>query len=255
MRIEGGLGSAKVMHRRLRPRENAFVYPAFYVALPLDRIDRAGNALFGVDRLRPLALLTRDHGPRDGSPWRPWLQDILDRFGLGDLGTGNVLLMTHPRVFGHVFNPVSFWFVRDDDGRLRAVLAEVNNTFGDRHNYLVAHDDGRPIQAHDRIQARKVFHVSPFCAVDGHYLFRFRVEDGVISAATDYHDAAGPLLLTAVTLTRRPLDLANAARLLASMPVMTLQVVARIHWQALRLWLRGTRFHRRPAPPMEETTR
>lgn len=256
MVVAGGLSPARVMHRRLKPRENSFVYPAFYITLWLDELDRAGNLLFGVDRRRPLALLTRDHGPRDGSPWPPWLHGILATFGLAHLAGGRVLLMAHPRVLGHVFNPVSFWFIHDDAGRLRAVLAEVNNTFGDRHNYLVAHDDGRPITPACRITARKVFHVSPFCAIEGHYRFRFRVSDDTITAAIDYHDDSGPLLLTAVTARRGALDTSHVLRLLLSMPLMTLGVVARIHWQALRLWTRGAvSFHRRPAPPIEETTR
>jgi DUF1365 family protein len=159
------LCTGTVMHARFAARQSpaahAFVYPLFFLALPLSRLDEAGNAWFGVERARPASLRFRDHGARDGSPPEPWIRRLLAAEGI-TAADGEVVLQTFPRLFGFVFNPVSFWFCHDRHGALRAVLAEVRNTFGDHHNYLIAHADQRPISAADRLRARKLFHVSPF---------------------------------------------------------------------------------------------
>lgn len=143
----------QVMHRRLRPVDNAFVYPVFYVQLPLRALDSANCGIFSVNRPNLLSFRNADHGPRDGSPLLPWIGELLRAQGLPD--DGEIVLQTCPRVFGHVFNPVSFWFCHDRDGQLIAVLAEVNNTFGGTHSYLL-HNDGRPLPERQEIFAAKV---------------------------------------------------------------------------------------------------
>lgn len=255
MAIDGGMSLATVTHRRLRPVAHAFAYPAFYLTVPLDRLDSAGNSVLSIDRFNLLALHRRDHGPRDGGALEPWIRALLDANGLGDVCDGDVLLHTHARLMGYAFNPVSFWFCRDSSDRLRAVLAEVNNTFGEHHNYLIAHAGGAPIRPADWLTARKVFHVSPFCKVEGHYRFRFRLDDDRVVATLHYHDSDGPLLLTAMAAHRRRLSTATCLRAVAAQPLMTLGVVVRIHLQALRLWRKRVRFFRKPTPPAEETTR
>jgi DUF1365 family protein len=170
------LCTGTVMHARFAagqsPAAHRFVYPLFFLALPLSQLQDAGNRWFGVERARPLSLRFRDHGARDGSPPEPWIRGLLAAEGI-TAADGEVVLQTFPRIFGFVFNPVSFWFCHDREGALRAVLAEVRNTFGDHHNYLVAHADQRPITAADTLTARKLFHVSPFFPVAGEYRFRF----------------------------------------------------------------------------------
>ena len=123
-----------VMHRRLRPVVNAFVYPVFYLQLPVRRLDDCDCGIFSVDRRNILSLRSADHGPRDSSPLLPWITGVLREHGLPD--DGEIVLQTFPRVFGYVFNPVSFWYCRDRAGALIAVLAEVNNTFGDRKSVV-----------------------------------------------------------------------------------------------------------------------
>lgn len=240
------LVTGQVMHLRLRPRRHRFVYPVLYLRVDLDRLDVLASPWFGVDRWRPLALRTRDYGPRDGSALAPWMRALLRTHGLP--ADGPIWLQTFPRVFGYVFNPVSFWHCHDAHGALVAVLAEVNNTFGEHHRYLlrVTHD-GRSARA----QAAKALHVSPFCERTGHYRFRFRAAGA--TACIDYHDSAGLLIRTAISGRAAPLSARTACAALLRFPLLGVGIVARIHWQALRLWLKGTPWYRKPPPSVTTT--
>lgn len=242
------------MHARRRPVRHAFLYPVFFVRLPLGDRGPTGTGLFSVDRPNLFNVRTRDHGPRDGSDLLTWIRELLHREGI-TTADGDVTLQTFPRILGFVFNPVSFWLCRDRAGALRAVLCEVNNTFGEHHNYLVAHPDGRPIAPGDVLEARKVFHVSPFCRVAGRYRFRFRESAGRVRFLIDYHDDDGKLLATSVSGVAEPMSTRALLKIFAEYPWMTLAVVLRIHWQAARLWAKRVPFFRKPPPPLEETTR
>jgi uncharacterized protein len=242
-----------VMHRRLRPAVNAFAYPVFFVRLPLARLADADNALFRIDRPGLMSFQQKDHGPRDGSPLLPWIQGLLRHHGLPD--DGEVVLQTFPRVLGYVFNPVSFWYCRNREGELIAVLAEVSNTFGGHHEYLLFNPDRSPLRDGQQLRADKQFHVSPFCEVEGSYRFRFLVREQRIVAHIDYDNSEGPLLLTAISGRVRPWRTAALLGALLHMPLLTLGVIARIHWQALKLWIKGVPFvgaHATPQP-IEET--
>ena len=246
---------ATVRHSRLRPRRNAFRYRVAYLCLDLDDLDGAAGRRLRVDRGGAVAFHRADHGPRDGSDLRDWLDRLLVDHGLAEACDGRVTLMTLPRLLGYVFNPVSFWFCRDRAGRLRAVLCEVNNTFGETHCYLVHHDDLAPLEPQGWLQGRKVFHVSPFLPVEGGYRFRFRLDAERVHVDVNYHDADGLMLATSVGGSLAPLADRAVVRNFLANPTMTLGVMARIHWQALHLWLKRVRFHRKPAPPPELVTR
>jgi hypothetical protein len=155
-------------------------------------------------------------------------------------------------VLGFTFKPVSFWYCHRLDGSLRAVVAEVNNTFGERHCYLL----NTPQYGVEQ-RAAKVFHVSPFCPVEGSYRFRFMLtpDRSRTVARIDFDDLAGPLIETSVSGTLEPLTPQSARRALLGYPVMTLGVVLRIHWQAVKLFLKRARFFKKPAPPAQFTTR
>ncbi len=240
----------QVMHARLRPALNRFVYPVFYVRLNLARLEQAGTRWFGIDRWRPLSIRTRDYGPRDGSSLEHWMRALLASHGIH--ADGEIWLQTFPRVFGYVFNPVSFWHCHDAQGQLRAVLAEVNSTFGETHRYLLTLGgaDGQ----HRSIQACKQLHVSPFCAVEGHYRFRFRLAARAHSTSIDYYDRQGLLLRTALSGRPQPLNDGAVLAALLRFPLLGVGIVARIHWQALRLWLKRVPFFRQPPAPHESTT-
>lgn len=252
------LCTGSVMHARFAtqqsPAAHGFVYPLFFVALPLSGLETAGNRWFGIERARALSLRFRDHGARDDSPPEPWMRRLLAAEGI-TAADGEIVLQAFPRLFGFVFNPVSFWFCHDRAGALRAVLAEVRNTFGDRHNYLVAHADQRPIIAAETLTARKIFHVSPFFPVAGEYRFRFDLGAQRRRVDIDYWLGGERVLATRLDGTPQTLDAATARRALMRQPLLTLAVVWRIHWQAVRLWWKRAVFHSRPQPPLQETTR
>ena len=251
----------EVRHTRLRPARHAFSYGVYFLRLPLRALAQAPVklALFSHNRFNVLSFLDKDHG--DGKqPLINWIDSLLKREGIAD-ADGEIWLQTFPRVLGYVFNPVSFWFCHGKDGQLRAVLVEVCNTFGERHCYLL--DSGGVMPYGVELTARKIFHVSPFCAVEGGYRFRFMRARQEIGARTvertiariDHDDAAGPLLLTSVSGISHPLSNAVAARAFFCYPLMTFGVIAKIHWQALRLWLKRVPFFSKPAPPSHELSR
>jgi len=246
---------AVVVHRRLRPRANAFRYRVAYLNLGLDRLGEAAGRWLKLDKSGLVAFHRRDHGARDGGDLRAWMKAILADHGLAVACDGEVELMTLPRMLGYVFNPVSFWFCRDRAGALRAVLCEVNNTFGESHCYLVHHADRRPLQPDEWFEGRKVFHVSPFLPVEGGYRFRFRADERTVHVDVNYHDAEGLMLATSVGGRREPLTDRSIVRRFLGNPTMTLGVVARIHWQALQLWRKRVKFYRKPEPPPQLVTR
>ena len=250
-----------IRHERLRPATNFFSYGAYFFRLPLRTLKNpndsfAGTRLFSRNRFNLLSFHDRDHG--DGDPTRPllqWIDEQLAAEGIHD-ADGEIWLQAFPRVLGFVFNPVSFWFCHRSDGALRAILCEVRNTFGEKHCYLL--DTGKPLPFGIELTAKKVFHVSPFCDVVGRYRFRFmqsRGEPERLVARIEHDDPGGPLLLTSIHGTAFPVTDIRVARAFFCYPLMTFGVVARIHWQALRLWIKRVPFFRKPAPPTKELSR
>jgi hypothetical protein len=244
------LGVGQVRHRRLRPRAHAFVYPTYFLQLPMRSLRQASTPALRRNRFGLLSFCDRDHG--DGrADALAWLDELLAAEGVHD-ATGEVWLHTYPRVLGFVFKPVSFWHALRDDGSLAAIVAEVNNTFGERHCYLLT---GPELAYGRELKARKVFHVSPFCRVEGQYRFRFMRTPTRTVACVDHDDDAGPLLLTSVSGVLQPLTPAAVRGAFFGMPLMTLGVLLRIHWHALQLWAKRVPFFSKPAPPQAFTTR
>ena len=244
------IGIGQVHHRRLRPRENSFAYRTWFLMLPLRALRRDGDGALVRNRRGLVSFHDRDHG--DGrADALAWIDELLAAEGVHDAG-GEVWLQTYPRVLGYVFKPVSFWYCERADGTLAAIVAEVNNTFGERHCYLLS---GPQLGWGTEQTARKVFHVSPFCDVQGRYRFRFmRTPDRVV-ARVDHDDDQGALLETSLSGRLAPLTPAAARAAFFGMPLMTLSVVARIHWQALKLWTKRVPFFSKPAPPQAFTSR
>jgi DUF1365 family protein len=246
------IGFGQVRHTRHRPRRNAFAYPTYFLMLPMRSLRAQGSGVLARNRRAALSFHDADHGDGRGDSLQ-WLEELLVQQGIDD-AHGEVWLHTYPRVLGFSFKPVSFWYCHRSDGTLRAVLAEVNNTFGERHCYLLdAPRYGEPCEA------AKVFHVSPFCPVRGRYRFVFMRTESPSArtvARIDYFDAPGvdALLNTSVSGHLEPLTKASVRRALWSYPAMTFGVIARIHWQALRLWVKRAPFFRLPPAPGDFVT-
>lgn len=245
MVIAPAILSARVAHTRLSPRQNAFEYGVYYLVLPLPAAQMPGSLA---------SFHAADVGLRDGSDPAPWVRNILAAYNL-DAITHHIVLVTMPRVLGHVFNPVSFYLCLDADLALRAVLCEVHNTFGERHNYLCANPDHSPISDKQWLEADKVFHVSPFLDRGGHYRFRFDIRSKKLRICIDYFDLENNRqLLTSLAGTLEPLTWGSLNKAFWRHPLVALKAVTLIHWQALKLLLKGVRYRSKPAPLATLTT-
>lgn len=243
------LGVGHVWHQRLRPARHAFRHRSYFVLLPM-RAGRAHGWPIPRKKWGLMSFRDQDHGHQESDALH-WIEQLLQHEGIDD-ADGEIWLLTYPRVLGHTFKPVSFWIAERRDGTLAAVVAEVNNTFGERHCYLLTGPDlawGHPIQA------SKVFHVSPFNSVAGHYTFCFTRTPQRIHARIDLHDAGGPLVQTSIGGELQPYTRAAAWRTSLTHPLMTLGVVVRIHWHALQLLFKRVPFFHKPDAPERFITR
>lgn len=254
--MKSAIYRAEVMHRRFQPRGHRFSYGVFYGLFDLDELPELDRRVrgFGVNRRAPIAFHEADHGPRDGSPLRPWLEAALAEAEI-DLEGGPIRILAMPRILGHVFNPIAVWFAYGPSEDLRAVLYEVANTFGERLAYLCPvgpnATDGAGTVRH---RFAKQLFVSPFIDMDAAYDFRTRPPDDrvalLIREAVD-----GAHLLTATMVgRRRTFSTAELWSAFVRYPLVTLKVVAAIHGEALRLWRKGAPYRRRgPAPTVPYT--
>ena len=253
----------EVRHARSRPKRHAFRYPAYFMRLPMRQLDAAlqGSRFLSRNRFNLLSFHDADHGDRrQAFSLAAWVDGLLRSEGIDD-AAGDLWLHTFPRVLGYAFKPVSFWFCHRTDGALRAVLCEVNNTFGERHCYLLAHRDGRCIVDGQEMTATKVFHVSPFCSASGRYRFRFaHVRDRVVARiAYDETSEDGcvreALITTSLSGRLQPATDRALWSAFVRMPLFSFGVIARIHWQAVQLWWKRAPFFSKPEPPAVEVSR
>lgn len=237
-----------VAHARTRPKRNAFHYKLCYFAIPVREWTRGTRGMFfSIDRPNLFSLWNKDYGDGHAHP-AEWIDGLLKEQGLVE-ADGEIVLLTLPRLLGYAFNPVSFWFCSDREGHLRAVLAEVNNTFGERHCYLCFHETHEPIDKSARLVMRKVFHVSPFMEVKGSYRFRFDYGADRVGVQIDLLDDDGVILATSMSGKPEALTAPGLLKTAFGYPLQTLKVIALIHYQALKLFLKGVRNYRKPAPP------
>jgi uncharacterized protein len=240
----------ETFHGRKGAVTNRFRYRVDYVLL--DPETARGPRLFSRNRGNLTSLHDTDHG---GAPGQgrgiAWARNVLSDHGIN---AARILLLAQPRVLGHVFNPVSFWLAEGSDGALLAVIAEVSNTYGDRHSYLCAHADRGPIRPEHTLTAAKIFHVSPFQPVEGQYQFRFDIRPDRIGIWIDYTSPKGGVFTNLIG-PRVPLTNRGIIRACLRRPFGSRRVLALIHWQALKLAIKGARFRSRPAPPPNEVSR
>lgn len=241
----GALYVGAVMHARLRPRPHRFRYRVFTLLVDLDRLDElaACSPLLSVGRFNLVSFQPRDH--RLGDDEAPLADEARAAFARAGIGAERVWLMAYPRLFGFAFNPISVYYGTDVDGRLVGALAQVRNTFGERHTYplAIAETGARP-------GVRKAFHVSPFLPMDLAYRFGLEPPGEEARVSIVESDPHGPILTAIFSARRRALSTRALLAALARTPLMTLKVVAAIHWQALRLLAKGIRVHPHPRKRM-----
>ena len=250
----------RVIHQRSTPK-NHFNYSVFYLRIPM-RTRRLEPHLLkrhgiGDNHFSWISFFDRDHGVQEPDSLA-WVEKIIGQSNLPPID-GEIWLHTFPRVLGYVFNPVSFWFCHNLSGKLVAIIAEVNNTFGERHSYVLNPPNQYEIFWGENLSAEKVFHVSPFFNVEGNYLFRFMRQLNNSSAPRqvsriEYFEKGVQVLMTSVSGTEFPLDWKSKFKAIASFPFLTFGVITKIHWQALKLWLKGAHFYKKPKPPSIQIT-
>ena len=239
----------EVMHARLNPFGHRFVYTVFSLLIDLDRLHEAGrqSRLFSVNAPNLCTFRDADHSERPGETAR----DYADRL-LADAGVARpakVLLLCYPRIFGYVFNPLAVYYCYDANGAIVAMIYAVRNTFGERHTYVAPVQPGELTDAGIRQERTKVFHVSPFIDMGARYHFRMLPPGRAVRMRIHETEDGKPLLAATFVGEERTLDDRSLAVCLLKIPLMTWKIMAGIHWEALRLWLKGAKFHKSPPAP------
>ncbi len=246
----GHLYFGPVMHQRMQPFGHRFEAKVFSLLIDLDRLEDVfeGIPFAAVDKPALVSFQQKDHGPEDGSSLRAHADMLFERAGRER--PARLFLLCYPRVLGYTFNPLSIYYAFNASGGLTGLLYEVRNTFGDKHIYVAPLEANEMSVAGVRQERKKVFFVSPFLGFDLNYRFRL-TEPGASLAVRilEVDDADVPVFAATFHGQRRPLTLASLARASLAVPLLGLNVVARIHWQALRLWAKGADFHHRPPAP------
>jgi len=268
--LTAGLLVGRMSHSRLVPRPHAFAYRLFMLRFDLAEVPRLDRALtlFGTRWWKPVRFdpgdflaVPRAAGPPEArlAALRAAVLTTLSEHGVRDR-IGRIELVAHGRIFGYVFNPVSFFLcygAADDgtgDADPVAVIADVHNTCGERHAYVLP---AARAEGPGRWHAKKVFHVSPFFTLDGTYRFALSFAAGAADVGIDLYRGGRPLFVSRLQLAREPLSDGALARALARFPFMTVRIIVAIHWEALRLWRKGLSYHPKPAydPAQARATR
>ncbi|MGB7431382.1 MAG: DUF1365 domain-containing protein [Ahrensia sp.] len=240
----------KVMHARLKPFGHRFNYRVFSILIDLDRLHDAAQsaALFSVNRVNVAAFYERDHLPERGdTPLRTHINDLLSEAGTD--APARALLLAYPRLFGFAFNPISVYFCYDENDRLTAAIYEVRNTFGERHTYVCAVEPGELTKAGLRQERTKIFYVSPFIDMGARYHFRVTPPGDQVKLRIFETEDDAPLLAATFIGDAKPVTNTSLFLQVARLPFMTFKIVAGIHWEALKLWIKGAKFFSRGAPP------
>jgi len=239
-----------VMHQRMKPFGHRFRYSVYSLMVDLDRLDDAGkmSPVFSVNRRNLVSFHEADHTGHDGLSLRAYADRLLDDAGLGQRAA-RILLVCYPRILGYVFNPLSVYYAYDGADGLIGVIYEVRNTFGERHTYVCPVAPGDLSESGIRQSCTKLFHVSPFIGMEMDYHFRMLPPGNEIRWRILETDSEGPLLAATFSGAQMPLTSRALARLTARIPFLTFKIVAGIHWEALKLWIKGAKYISRPAPP------
>lgn len=236
------------MHARLKPMGHRFSYRVYSLLLDLDNLGTAtSSSVFSHNRFNLLSFYDKDHGAADGKSLRTYVDELLRNAGVG--APTRVELLCYPRILGWVFNPLSVYYCYDADNNLNALIYEVRNTFGEQHTYVAPILDGEIHQGYIRQERDKRFYVSPFIEMNMRYYFRMTVPSDNLTLRILEHDEDGPVLSATFSGKRFPLTTGSLLKAFFQVPLQTLKIVGGIHWEALKLWKKGAKFHKRPARP------
>jgi DUF1365 family protein len=236
----------RVMHARMRPVHHRFAYRVMSLLIDLDRLDEADrqSRLFGVNRASVFSFHECDHGKRDGASLSSHVRGLAEQRDI-DLSGGRILLLCYPRLFGYVFNPLSIYFCYGSNGNLALLIYEVRNTFGEIHSYILPVEDAAAGGAIRQCQAKE-FYVSPFMEMHTKYRFSIAPPDQQVTVRIVQTDQHGAIFTAAFSGQRRPLTSRSLLATLVTLPLLTFKVVAAIHWEAIRLWLKNVPYVPRP---------
>jgi DUF1365 family protein len=244
---------ATVMHKRLTPKINQFIYEAFYICFDISKIYNLTTKIFSVNKFNLYSFYEKDHGPKNGSNIKDWANETFKNSGMNN-SIDKIFLFTHPRILGYCFNPVSFWLALNDQQKLIAVIAQVNNTFNESHSYVIFNKNGHEIESNQWFEADKEFHVSPFYKTEGNYKFRFIFEQNQIAIWINYLIGEKTLLTSVISKKNINYDNKNLIISFIKMPFITFKVIALIHWQALKIFFKKIKYISKPKPPQNQIT-
>jgi len=239
---------AKVFHKRFWPRQNQFLYQVYYLLINLDEIEKIKSKFLSLNKFNIFSFYNKDHAKHNqikgSNNLRNWINNILKA---ENIEAKKVMLLCHPRIFGYVFNPASFWFCFDEKDRLIAVLSEVQNTFGEAHSYLIYNQNLEEILPSQEHFAKKEFHVSPFFKREGKYRFKFDYSREKIKVFIDYFDEDKLLLQTYLVAVSKPINDYELTKAFFAIPFVTLKVIILIHYQALKIVFKGIKYVKKPS--------
>ena len=238
--INSSIYNGSVVHKRFKPKKHFFKYKVFSLFLDLSELKELNNNLnfFSLNKFNLISFYEKDHGERDGSSLLDWVKNNLRR---NSISTDNikVKLLCYPRILGYVFNPLSIFFVYDNDENLISILYEVKNTFGEQHTYVFKIEGENKLIQNN---CSKKFHVSPFIEMDCNYFFRILNPGDKLSVIIDQYDQEGKILFASQDGIRSDLTNKNLMNSYLKHPLMTFKIISAIHFEAFKLWIKGIKF-------------
>ena len=228
----------KVVHKRFKPKEHFFKYNVFSLLIDLDELEIINNEIriFSYNKFNLISFFDKDHGPRDGSPVKEWVLKNLETINIFNKNV-KIKLLCFPRIFGYVFNPLSIFFIYDDESKLISILYEVKNTFGEQHAYVFKTTDEKVVQNN----CKKKFHVSPFIEMDCEYFFKILKPDNKLSVVIDQYDKEGKIFFASQDGQAIEFNAKNLINSFLSHPLMSFKIILAIHFEAFRLWIKGVK--------------
>lgn len=246
--------TSNVMHARYFPVKYQFTYRVFSLFIDIDRLDDVAkqHTWFSHNRFNVFSLYDQNHGARTQQSWRSWINQVLDDHHL-PAAKHRVYLLCFPRILGYTFNPLSLWFCYDENNQLQAVIGEVSNTFKQHHHYVM-HNNNQPLDLPLTASHQKIFPVSPFINMQQEYHFNIHAPDETLQIHINQHEAGKPMLLAAQYGNRHLFSNKKLWQCFFGIPLMTLKVITMIHWQALKIWLKGGQYHSPKSQSQTEST-